>query len=64
MSVSVHNAQTLRFMLTGVIGLRSLRRQKQVNYRNAYTSPFSLIKHRLIEHVIVATLKKRSGTFT
>ena len=43
-SVSVHNAQTLRSMLTGVIVLQSLRPQKQVDQSNAYASPYSLIK--------------------
>ena len=39
MSVSIHTAQTLRFMLTGVIGLRFLLPQKQVDQSNAYAGP-------------------------
>ena len=36
MGVSIHNEQTLRFMLVGMIGLRSLRPQKQVDQSRAY----------------------------
>ena len=59
MSVSVHNAQTLRFLPTGVIGLRSLCPEKQEDQCYEYASPYSLIKNLIIEHVLVETLKSR-----